>query len=158
MEMDGYGVSQTGIRIGDKHTFQDWGLLLISISISSPEAKTKVIEIPGGDGCIDLTEAFGPVRYKNRTIVCSFILIDRRPDRWHEVSSQIKNYCHGKKMKVIMDSDPGYYWEEGSMLKALKKIKSTAPLKLLWMYSHTNMNRQILRNRGNGIRSVLYQV
>lgn len=119
--MGEYGVSQTGIRIGDKHTFQDWGLLLISISISSPEAKKKVIEILGGDGCIDLTEAFGPVRYKNRTIVCSFILVDRRPEKWHEVSSQIKNYCHGRKMKVIMDSDPGYYWEGRIFVESIKE-------------------------------------
>ena len=49
MEMKEY-MSQTGISIGDQHTFRDWGLLLISISISSPEAKTKVIDVLGGDG------------------------------------------------------------------------------------------------------------
>ena len=89
-------MSQTGISIGDQHTFRDWGLLLISISISSPEAKTKVIDVLGGDGHIDMTEAFGPVRYKNRTLVFSFILLDRRPEIWHGISSRMKNYCHGK--------------------------------------------------------------
>ncbi len=141
--MEEYGVSQTGICIGDKHTFQDWGLLLISISISSPEAKTKVVEIPGGDGYIDLTEAFGPVRYKNRTIICSFILIDRRPEKWHEVSSQIKNYCHGKKMKVIMDSDPGYYWEGRLFVESVKEDQIYSSIEITmdvfpYKYEQTN--------------------
>lgn len=119
--MEEYKTVQTGICIGDKHTFRDWGLLLISISISSPEARVKVVEVPGGDGYIDLTEAFGPVRYKNRTIVFSFILVDRRPEKWHDISSRIKNYCHGKKMKVIIDSDPGYYWEGRLSVESIKE-------------------------------------
>lgn len=120
MKMKEY-MSQTGIIIGDKHTFREWGLLLISISISSPEAKKKVVEVLGGDGNIDLTEAFGQVRYENRTLVFSFILLDKRPEIWHEVSSQVKNYCHGKKMKVTLDSDPGYYWEGRLSVESVKE-------------------------------------
>ena len=120
MKMKEY-MSQTGISIEDKHTFQTWGLLLISISISSPEAKTKVIEVLVGDGSIDLTEAFGPVRYKNRTLVFSFILLHRRPEIWHGISSRLKNYCHGKKMKVTLDSDPGYYWEGRLFVESVKE-------------------------------------
>ena len=120
MEMKEY-MSQTGISIGDQHTFRDWGLLLISISISSPEAKTKVIDVLGGDGHIDMTEAFGPVRYKNRTLVFSFILLDRRPEIWHGISSRMKNYRKKKKMKVTLDSDPGYYWEGRLSVESVKE-------------------------------------
>ncbi len=125
-------IETTGIRIGEKHTFQDWGLLLISITVSSPEAKTKVVEVLGGDGSIDLTEALGPVRYKNRTLVFSLILIDRKPEKWHEVSSLVRNYCHGKKMRVFIDTDPGYYWEGRVSVESDKQdqIHSTIEISL----------------------------
>lgn len=105
------GIGTTGVQIGEKHTLLDWGLLLVSITVSSPEAKTKVVEVLGGDGYIDLTEALGPIRYKNRALGFRFILIDKKPEKWHEVSSLIRNYCHGRKMRVYIDTDPGYYWE-----------------------------------------------
>lgn len=104
-------IGTTGIQIGEKHTLLDWGLLLISITISSPETKIKMVEVLGGDGYIDLTETLGPIRYKNRVLGFQFILIDKKPEKWHEISSLIRNYCHGKKMRVSIDSDPGYYWE-----------------------------------------------
>ena len=29
---------------------------------------------------------------------------------WHTLYSEISNYCHGKKMKVILDTDKSHYW------------------------------------------------
>ncbi|MBE6723362.1 MAG: mtfA protein, partial [Ruminococcaceae bacterium] len=44
-----------GIKIGDKHTWRDWGLRLESYTIPMPEPQTKTIEVPGMSSVLDLT-------------------------------------------------------------------------------------------------------
>ena len=47
----------TGIKFGEYHSYEEWGLKLISITIGLPEPKTVLIDIPGGDGVLDLSES-----------------------------------------------------------------------------------------------------
>ena len=47
-----------GVRIGSKHTYDDFGLLLKSKpKIEPPEVKLIEIDIPGADGKLDLSTA-----------------------------------------------------------------------------------------------------
>ena len=97
------------ITIGDKKTFDDWGLKLRSLIISLPETKVNQVDIPGADGVIDLTAALGEIRYNNRDIQMIFD-VEKSPEAWHILTSTIANYLHGQRMKVILDTDPGYYY------------------------------------------------
>ena len=45
---------------------------MTSKSIGNPEPKIITVEIPGSDGVKDLTETFGSVKYKNRTLTFDF--------------------------------------------------------------------------------------
>ena len=50
----------TGVTFNGKiHTWRDWGLIPVRIYIPMPEPKVQEIDIPGGDGSIDLTEING---------------------------------------------------------------------------------------------------
>lgn len=122
----------TGIKIGDIHTLKDWGLLLLSVDIPYPSPKTKTVELLGGDGNIDLTDSFGGVKYENRSITFHFLFIDKNPELWVETTSLIRNYCHGKKMKVIMDTDPSHYWEGRVYVESTKEdqIRSTVKIEV----------------------------
>lgn len=101
----------TGVRSGDKHTFDDWGLSLMSIEISEPETITHIIEIPGRRTPLDLTEAvYGEPTFKNRTIKMTFIQDRNRYSSWHGLDSEIRNHCHGRRMQIILDTDPAWYW------------------------------------------------
>ena len=101
-----------GIKIGDKHTYQDWGLRLLSYSIGMPEPQMKTIEVPGMSSVLDLTEALtGTVPYKRRTLYFTFSLRDLRYEKWQSVYSEIANYCHGQRMRIVLDTDPGYYYD-----------------------------------------------
>ena len=52
-----------------KDTYAEYGLLLASKSISLPEVRTNMIDVPGRDGLLDASEVLtGEVTYKNRTI------------------------------------------------------------------------------------------
>ena len=44
------------VQMADIKTFTDWGLKLESINISFPEAKTDLLDIPGANGLLDLSE------------------------------------------------------------------------------------------------------
>lgn len=97
------------VTIGDKKTFDDWGLKLQSITISMPETKINQVNVPGADGMIDLTSALGNVRYGNRELQMIFD-VSGNPERWHNLTSMIANELHGQRLKVILESDPSYYY------------------------------------------------
>lgn len=97
------------VTIGEKKTYDDWGLKLQLLVIGLPEAKTNTVDVPGADGTMDLTGALGNVRYNNRKIEMVFDVMTE-PERWHSLTSQIANHLHGRRLKVILDSDPGYYY------------------------------------------------
>ena len=97
-------------KIGDKFTATDWGLLLSSYEIGEPKIKTNYIELPVGDGSIDLTEALrGEVSYGNREITAKFTTIAPR-DTWRALMDTIRAYCHGRKVTIVAPEDNEYYY------------------------------------------------
>lgn len=98
-----------GITFGDLHSYKDLSLILTSKTIGSPQAKTNTVDIPGGDGSIDLTDYFGEIYYYNRTLTFEFSTIIPQKD-FLELFSKIQNALHGKKIKVILDEDDEFYY------------------------------------------------
>lgn len=118
-----------GVMFNGKHSWWDWGLLLKSFpQVSPPEPKTKVIEIPGTDAVIDLTETLtGKVHYKQREIKCQFILHCQR-DKWEEVYTEILNHLHGKTIQIILDDDNEYYYTGRAKIEAWEPEQHIANL------------------------------
>lgn len=98
-----------GITFGTLHSYNDLYLLLTSKEIGSPEAKTRKIDIEGADGSLDLTEFFGEVKYKNVTHKFDFATIVPQRE-FLSLFSTVKNALHGKKMRIILDGDPLFYY------------------------------------------------
>lgn len=98
-----------GVKFGDKHTETDWDLLMTDRGYNDAEVDESYIKIPGADGEKDLTEAFGEIRYSPRTLSPSFDMF-HKPSEWMRIKDEITNYLHGKKMKIIYDVDPNYYY------------------------------------------------
>lgn len=120
-----------GVIFNDKHSFRDWGLLISSRpNISPPIPKLKLIDVPGSDGALDLTESLtGKVHYEMRTIRFEFILMDER-GRWPSRYSEILNYLHGKRVRIIMDDDPNFYYIGRVTVGDLDPEKKTATLEM----------------------------
>jgi len=87
----------------------DWSVILKSQDIGLPSPKTTTVDIIGKDGTLDLTEAFGEVRYNNRTITFTFSAVENILD-WDACKTMIANELHGKRMKITTWSDPDYYY------------------------------------------------
>ena len=95
------------IRFGTKWAHADYGLIVAPYAIPMPEPQMNFVEIPGRDGALDLSEAFGTVRYADRTI--SLTLYARAP--FDALISSFAVDVHGRRMNVIFDRDPAYYFD-----------------------------------------------
>lgn len=81
--------------------------LLDGYTLSPPEPKIYTVDIPGGDGVIDLTQSLtGDVTYKNRQQEFSFMVVN--PDSFERVKTDVSNFLHGKSFDYQMTMDPGY--------------------------------------------------
>lgn len=69
----------------------------------------ETVDIPGGDGVLDLTEFFGEVKYNNRTLTFEFSS-QVPPEQFMEQFTNVQNALHGKKMRIVLTEDPGWYY------------------------------------------------
>ena len=126
-----------GIFFDEIHSYANLNLVLSDINIPPAGVKTNYVDIPGGDGSADLTEALGEVKFKDRK--CSFTFTVFPQDDYEEKKKQLSNLLNGKRCKIKLDKDSGYYWNgrcsinEYASNKNLRKIvvgATVAPYKL----------------------------
>ena len=98
-----------GITFGNLHSYNDLNLVLTSKEIGSPAVKERKIDIEGADGSLDLTDFFGEAKYENVTHKCQFSTIVPQA-QFLSLFSRVKNALHGKKMRIILDGDPLFYY------------------------------------------------
>ena len=98
-----------GITFGNYHSYDAFQLILASKTIGTPSPKTETIDIPGGDGVLDLTEYFGEPKYGNRKLSFEFSSVVI-PEDFMSLFSMVQDALHGKKMKIILDDDPGWQY------------------------------------------------
>lgn len=104
--------ASNGVTIGDKHTYRDFGLILKSLpKIESAKVKVTEVDIPGADGNLDLSTALnGYEVYYNRTIIFEFNIKLMDKKFYYRKYSELANYIHGRKYKIVIDDDMSYYW------------------------------------------------
>jgi hypothetical protein len=112
------------ITFGDKNTWDDWHLIPSSRPLfNPPTVKTKTIDIPGGNGVIDLSESLtGYPVFNNREGSIEFVIVDQDTS-WVDIFSMISNYLHGRRMKAILEDDPGHYYEGRFSVNSWKSDK-----------------------------------
>ena len=104
---------ETGIFFDNIHSFYDLNMILSAAEIAPAVPKTVYVDIPGGDGSIDLSEALGEVKYNDR--VHKFVLAmnpagDLSEAAWEAKKTEVSNYLNGRACKITLDKDSGYYW------------------------------------------------
>lgn len=98
-----------GITFGSYHSYDDLQLVLNSKEIGCPEVKVNEIDIEGADGSLDLTEFFGEPKYENVKHKFQFSTIVPQA-QFLSAFSKMKNALHGKKVRIILDDDPLFYY------------------------------------------------
>lgn len=79
--------------------------------IGPPEVKTNMIDIPGGDGYLDTSEApDGRAHYGARTASWEFEIEREYRRLYPSLYSKLMNYLHNRNMRIILDDDPHYFY------------------------------------------------
>ncbi len=94
-----------------KNTWVDWHLVPTKRpSINTPERKTKIVEIPGMNGDLDLSESLtGYPLYSNRKGSIEFLVMNDY-EHWHDIYQNMCSYLHGKRLYMAFEEDPAYYY------------------------------------------------
>lgn len=95
----------------------DFGLIVAPYEIPMPPAQTNFVEVPGRNGSLDLTEAFGGVRYGDRVINLTLYAVGDYRARLFEFT----NLFHGQRFPIVFDKDPDYTYTGRIDVSAIKK-------------------------------------
>lgn len=118
-----------GATINDLHTWKDLGLRWAGVTISAPEVKTNYLDVPGRSGPLDLSEALtGYPTYAARSLALTFDARTHSFDDWERKYSQVLNAFHGRRVKVVLDTDPGFYYEGRAAVSSKKEVLETDEL------------------------------
>ena len=118
-----------GVTFGNFHSWEDWGLYLKSRpSVAPPVPKTAFDDLIGADGSLDLTEALtGDVKYGPRDLHFEFTTIDAR-EGWFNTFSAVLNAIHGRRLRIVIDEDPEYYYEGRVTVNEFQSNKYTGTI------------------------------
>ena len=85
-------------------------VLIDGYTLDPPKPKTYSVDVPGGDGVIDLTEALmGDTAYSNRKDSFTFLIINMKDERtFEERKTMVSNFLHGRAFDYKMTMDPEY--------------------------------------------------
>ncbi|TNU89388.1 hypothetical protein FIC87_11355 [Eggerthella lenta] len=96
------------VVVGGVSLEQRYGLVLTSESeFNPPKPKEYLLDLPGGDGSLDVTEAFGDVLYENREDVL-VLAAEGDPEGFERVKTEVARFLHGKVHDYALSFDPGY--------------------------------------------------
>ena len=97
-----------GVLFGNVHSFKDLDLVLSKVEIPPAKPKTIYVDLPGADGSVDLTAAFGKVNFSNRE--CTFLFTVLPNHDFEQVKRIVSSTLNGLKTRIVVEKDPEYYW------------------------------------------------
>lgn len=128
---DGEDIYNASGKLNGINTWDDWHLMPASRPlIVPPGIRTEYIEIPGMDYIIDLSDYFNDrVIYTARGGSLEFYVMNGYGS-WANRYSEIMNYLHGKKFKLILEDDPGWYYTGRMSVNQWQSVKDWSRITL----------------------------
>ena len=95
-----------------RNTWDDWHLIPAARPIiNPPPLKTRYLNVQGGDGMIDLSEAVtGYPLYANRSGSLRFTAMNSY-GAWEPRFEDMMRFLHGQQTKLILEDDASWYYE-----------------------------------------------
>ena len=95
-------------NVADWHRSSAYGIVGINWRFPAPAVKTNVIDIPGANGVLDLSEVLtGRPTFENTEGELSFFI----PDPSATDVSALQNMIHGQRVRLRYDGDTSHYRE-----------------------------------------------
>lgn len=101
------------VTIGTKNTWADWRLIPSSPPVvQPPPIRKNLVELPGGNGSIDLTQFIGnQVHYGVIEGSWDFVITDQVSRTRQQWVDEITSYLHGKRFeRIVLEDDPDNYY------------------------------------------------
>lgn len=100
-----------GVIINGINTLDEYGLLLCAdLKISEPKLKENRVDIPGGDGSLNMSYApQGIAVYYDREITFTLFKSMGEEER-DELVTTLRNAWHGLEVDLILPNDTRHYW------------------------------------------------
>lgn len=162
-----------GITFNGIHSYYDLNLILSKVEIPPARPKTTYVDIPGGNGSVDLTEAHGEVKYSDRE--CKFTFTMNPNGSLSEAAfeakkTEVSNALNGLKFRITLDKDDEFYYFgrcEVSEYLSNKKLRQIVVTSKVYPYKykqnitilqHTLSEEESDVNVINGRRSVVPEI
>lgn len=101
----------TRCYLNGNDTWKQFELVMSSKKIAPAEARQNYLSLPARSGDLDLSEALtGMPLFGNREITVTLGGKKQRAE-WTETLSSIQNAYHNRRVQVVFEDDPNYYWE-----------------------------------------------
>lgn len=94
----------------DVNVYKDYGLILTSKTIAPAEPRLLLVDVPGRDGLLDITDTMGLIKYKNRKIVLNFAMIGSYVQNMR-VFGKFSSDFNGRKVFPSFSEDIEYYYD-----------------------------------------------
>lgn len=98
------------VRFDGMDSYDEWGYHLAHKVIGEAEPKYNLVQVPGGVGYIDLTNALGVMGYNERELELTMKDIAGHNEFIRHYSAMQAD-IHGKRCKITLSDDPDYYWD-----------------------------------------------
>lgn len=101
------------VNFGERNSWDDWHLIPSSKpEIVRPTQRSKWVEIPGADGQIELNRRlYGLPLYENRQGSLEFVVHDFQGMSPYDLRDEISDYLDARPMTLVLEDDPGFYYE-----------------------------------------------
>ena len=93
----------------DGHDLGDMGLVVLDgFELPLPEPKTYLVDVPGSDGVIDLTEFAGDIAYQQRSQTLTLAAVGLTDRAAQVLQTQLARLIHGRRKTFALGQDPGW--------------------------------------------------
>lgn len=97
-----------GTIFGDLHTNIDLHLIQVSANVGPAVPRVNIIDVPGANGGVDLSEALGGVTFQDREL--SWVFAPYPGDNWAATRSAVETALNGRAFDIILDNDPEWVY------------------------------------------------
>ena len=108
------------VQFDGMDSYEEWGYYLAHKVIGEAEPKYNLVQVPGGVGYIDLTDALGVIGYNERELELTMKDIADHNEFIRHYSAMQAD-IHGKRCKITLSDDPDYYWDGRCSVGAMEQ-------------------------------------
>ncbi|MCL1789947.1 MAG: hypothetical protein FWG40_01100 [Peptococcaceae bacterium] len=120
---------RNGVMFGDKHSIDDWDLLMTKKSIPDADPRLEFLSVPAGDVVYDFTEDYGRVLYNQRCLVFEFDTF-QDPSEWWNLRKEISAHINGRRLRIVLDQEPEHYFIGRCKVADFSNLTSVAMVKI----------------------------